>query len=91
MPTEFLEEPRRLRVEAEIQQAVQRVLDAAGVPGLVADDGLDERRVFCYCPAGEGRRGSGQGLDVAEQGVQASSWSVRSNSRCNCSRLGRWS
>jgi hypothetical protein len=38
----FLVEEQHLRVKAEIQQAVQRALDVADVPGLIADDGIDE-------------------------------------------------
>jgi hypothetical protein len=38
MTAEFLVEEQRSRVKAEIQQAVQRALDVADVPALVADN-----------------------------------------------------
>jgi hypothetical protein len=60
----FLEEEQRLRVEAEIQQAVERALDAAGVPALVADEGLDEGGIFRDRPVGENRDGLGQTVYV---------------------------
>ena len=42
MAAELLVEQQRLRVEAEIQQAIKRVFDVASVRGSLADDGIHE-------------------------------------------------
>jgi hypothetical protein len=65
MTAEFLVEEQRFRVKAEIQQAVQRALDVADVPALVADNGIHEGRVLRHRPANDGRDGFDQVLDVA--------------------------
>jgi hypothetical protein len=49
----LLVEKQYLRVEAEIQQSVECVLDVANVCGSAADDGIHERRLFRNRPAGE--------------------------------------
>ena len=45
------EADQRLRIEAHIQQAIQRVLDVVDVPGSDVDDGVHDGRVFRHRPA----------------------------------------